>query len=150
MSKDRPLAEELAARQKTIEEREAAFAEREAKVLAKENESFVDGLVAQGKILPTEKEGIAAFMAKLGSDEVAFADGENPLDAYKKQLEARPKLVEFAELTKDKGDQVLDVAFAMPDGYSVDPAQLELHAKATKYQTDNPGTDYIAAVKAVG
>ena len=152
MSKDALSADDLAARQKELDDKEAAFAEREAKVIGAENEAFVEDLIGKGQILPAEKEDVLSFMAKLGSDEVAFADGDktSPLAAYKDQLSKRPKVVEFAEVSADKGGKAADVSFAAPDGYQVNAEQLELHAQAVAYQTDHPGTDYIDAVKAVG
>ena len=152
MSKDALSADDLTARQKELDGKEAAFAQREAKVIGAENEAFVEDLIGKGQILPAEKEDVLGFMAKLGTDEVAFADGDkaSALDAYKDQLSKRPKVVEFAEVSADKGGKAADVSFAAPDGYQVSAEQLELHAKAVAYQTDHPGTDYIDAVKAVG
>ena len=44
------------------------------------------------------------------------------------------------------GDRIRLIA---PEGALVDAGRLELHGKALAYQQQNPGTDYMAAVRAV-
>jgi hypothetical protein len=56
--------------------------------------------------------------------------------------------VEFREVARhESGDG--PVEFAAPDGMGVASLRLDLHARAVAHQAAHPGTDYIAAVKAV-
>lgn len=76
------------------------------------NLAFAEGLVKAGKLLPTTKDSTVALMDNLAAQETAIEFGEGdgkksvaPLAAYKAQLEAMPKQVEFGEAAgKDKGD----------------------------------------------
>lgn len=62
---------------------------------------------------------------------------------------ARPAL--DSDLTREhaNGGESGQVKFAAPHGYSVDTEAADLHARALDWQQNHPGTDYIAAVKAV-
>lgn len=63
---------------------------------------------------------------------------------------ARPAL--DASLTREHAngvDESGQVKFSAPHGYSVDAEASDLHARALAWQQSHPGTDYIAAVKAV-
>lgn len=94
---------ELDRRQAALDARAAEFAEREGVRRRKDNAAFIDGLIAEGKLLPAERDPTLAFMESLDADQVvAFGEGEGRvertrLDAYKAQLGQRPKLVEFGE-----------------------------------------------------
>jgi hypothetical protein len=139
-------------RERKIAEQEAAFAEREAR---RDAETAIDALVAEGKVLPKDRDRCIAFMARLdGADgSLEFAEGGKTVKtsqraAFKDLLSGLPKIVEFAELTAPEGEAET-VAFAAPDGLSVDAAGLDLHRKAVAYQHANANVDYITAVKAV-
>jgi hypothetical protein len=56
--------------------------------------------------------------------------------------------VEFAEVAGHQKSAAA-VEFAAPDNLGVDASRLELHSQAIAYQAAHPGTDYVAAVKAV-
>jgi hypothetical protein len=148
----KPDAAALDERERKIAEQEAAFAEREAR---RDAETAIDALVAEGKVLPKDRDRCIAFMARLdGADgSLEFAEGGKTVKtsqraAFKDLLSGLPKIVEFAELTAPEGEAET-VAFAAPDGLSVDAAGLDLHRKAVAYQHANANVDYITAVKAV-
>ncbi|RMG58803.1 MAG: peptidase, partial [Gammaproteobacteria bacterium] len=63
-------------------------------------------------------------------------------------LQELPSQVDFAEraAAEPEGEAV---QFAAPDGYSVDPAQLELHKKILAYAEEH-NIDYAEAALAVG
>lgn len=61
-----------------------------------------------------------------------------------------------ADLTREAGGDDTDPGaagghgqYAAPQGTHVDAERLNLHRKAVAYQTAHPGTDYLAAVRAV-
>lgn len=100
-------AAELDRRQADLDARAAEFAERERGQRRKDDAAFVDQLVADGKLLPAEKDRTLAFMEALDADQVvSFGEGveQTQRDAYKAQLGARPKLVEFGEHRKAAAD----------------------------------------------
>lgn len=98
---------ELDAREKTHADAVAAFAARTAR---SEAENFIAPLVAEGKVLPGEKDALVAFMAKVAGDvePVEFAEGETkpPVDILKDFLSGLPKRVEFGETTANGGQAV--------------------------------------------
>ncbi|WP_142850983.1 phage protease [Telmatospirillum sp. J64-1] len=104
-----PTPEDLAARQRQLEDQEAAlrqrqaeFAEAEAKRKASD---VIEGLIASGKVLPAEQDKLVAFMAALDEEgTVAFSEEggaavTKPLrEVFTDFLSSLPKRVEFAEL----------------------------------------------------
>jgi hypothetical protein len=109
--------EQIAAAQADVTRREqelqtkiAAFAETQSQVTEQaseqrqaQNASFIDGLVSQGKFLPTLKDGVVAFMSQLGeSGVVEFGEGDNKqskpvLQFFRDYLAAQPKVVSYGE-----------------------------------------------------
>ena len=145
-------------------ERTTALDERERKIAAREeqarkdaiaalhanNVSFAEGLIADAKLAPAGKELLVGVLDNLDAVAVvSFGEaGEMaPAAALKKLLGAAVPLVSFAEHGKRREDEKSYTSFAAPEGYEVDPAQSELHAKATRIQQDNPGIGWMDAVK---
>lgn len=148
---------DIEAREAKLQEKEVAFSAQEKAASRRDNEAFLDGLVTQGKFLPAQKDNTLAFMDSLAEVDspIEFAEGDGkvqlaPLDAYKRQLQAQPKMVEFGEVAPGQGDVAGDIEFSAPPGFSVDPERLALHAKAQAFMKANPNTDYASAIKAVG
>jgi hypothetical protein len=84
---------------------------------------------------------------------VEFGEGDGaatdaPLVRLEGLLKALPKRVEFREVAGHQ-KAAPAVEFAAPDNLGVDASRLELHSQAVAYQAAHPGTDYVAAVKAV-
>ena len=148
---------DVEAREVKFKEREVAFSQQERALARRDNETFLDGLVKLGKFLPAQKDNTLAFMESLaGHDHVIeFAEGDGnktrikPLDAYKRQLAASPKMVEFGEVAPGDGASTASIEFSAPPGAIVDPERLRLHGQALQYQRQHPDTSYINAVKAV-
>ncbi|WP_170433062.1 hypothetical protein [Ruegeria arenilitoris] len=142
---------------KDLAAREAALAKGELALLHKNNVAFADDLIAKGKLLPVQKDSVAALLDELGGlteTEISFSDDgtektTNPADLLKDILNAQPEIVPQGET--DLGDEPgsANVSFAAPDGLSVDREDLALHGKAVAFQKANPGTAYIDAVAAV-
>lgn len=89
----------LEARAAELDERQVALAEqqkqldtRAAALRGQEDARAIDQLVAAGKVLPAQKDGLVAFMASLGeSGVVSFGEGEARVD----KKPARDFLLEF-------------------------------------------------------
>lgn len=153
-----PTPEEIAAREADLSQREAAIAAREASGRHTENVAFAAALVTAGKLIPAQQDQVVAILDYAGSlDEttvIEFGAGEEKTSApvakaLRTFLEGQPKIVEFGEAAPENDDTDNAVAFAAAPGYTVDQASLETHNKALAYQSKNPGTDYMTAVKAV-
>lgn len=144
----------FAAREADFNTRFANLEKREQELANAANVSFAETLVTDGKLLPASKDKVVAILNALPADTaVSFADGTNTVTASVSQavrdvLSAQPKIVSFGAadlpVTVDKAS----VSFAS-DGHEVDRERMEVHGKAVAYQRSNPGTDYLAAVKAV-
>jgi hypothetical protein len=141
-----------------LEEDRTAFAEREAKLRRTEIEGFLDGMIKAGKLAPSLKPGLAAFMERLAGAETAleFAEGEKgetrtiaPLDFFKGLLEKAPQLVSFAEVARPEPADRPAGDFALAPGAVADRAKLEIHGKALAFMEANKGTDYLTAVRRV-
>lgn len=129
-----PVADRL----KEIEKREAALQ-------ATEIASFCEGLITEGKMLPAEKAKVQAVFSLLYKQSEQFDFSEDgsgntttAAQALKDIFANRPKLVDFSELAAEapvveppKAD------FVVANGFSVDPAQLVVLAKAQAYMKAN-------------
>lgn len=164
---------ELADREAALKEREekavkdaAEFAEREKKQAAAERKLaegdagiFLDGLTAEGRFPPGHRDAMASFMAGLddAGDALEFGEGEDGKPVKLSQrgyvkafLKSMPKQIEFAEVSG--GANRHDAApadFAVPEGFSVDPAQMAQHREALAFMEKHDGVTYIDAAKAV-
>lgn len=105
-------AADFAEREGTLAAREAAVAAAEAKAERATIEARVDAIVAAGKMLPAQKKAAIDFAVSLGAGEavIDFGEGEKAekltqREAYLRQLEAAPKLVEFGELAGADGQK---------------------------------------------
>ncbi|MFB2531022.1 hypothetical protein ACEYYA_02530 [Paracoccus sp. p3-h83] len=143
----------FAAREADIAAREARIAEREAAQNHADHVAFAETLVQDGKLLPASKDKVVAILDALPAQaSVSFAAGEDklsPADALKEVLAAQPKIVSFGALNLPAGQHEGKPAAFAADGKAVDPDSLVTHHKALDYQRLHPGTDYMAAVRAV-
>jgi hypothetical protein len=106
---------ELAAREAAIDARESSFTERETSIAATEQAharqalgASVDKLVAEGRVLPAQKDKLVNFMASIDTEHVfEFSEGqetqtEPARDYLLGLLASQPKRVDFGEHAKDK------------------------------------------------
>lgn len=131
-----------------LKAKEIAFAEAEKKRVASarhiEHAAFAEGLVKDGKLLPSHKEVTVATLDQLAGQEQAVEFGEGDakkplLDAYKAALSAAPKIVEFGEAAGGKG--------FVGDGEMDAPAMA---AKAIEFQeSEGKAGRVITAAQAV-
>ncbi len=110
-------SDDLAAKAAEQARKDAEFAERETRLADQESANraaaaaaaraevaaFVEGLVTAGKVLPTHKDGMVAFMCGIAPELVIeFGEGDNKVSKsgaewLREFLQAQPKLVEFGE-----------------------------------------------------
>jgi hypothetical protein len=122
--------------------------------------SFVEELIQQGRILPRQRAGLAAFLATLDeSGMLEFAEpGENeqsePLlvkasarSYIHRFLKELPVHVEYQERSAEQAEQAQSVAFSAPEGYSVDATGLEMHRKILAYAREH-NLDFATALMA--
>lgn len=133
----------------TAREKAAATARRHA-----DHASFCAALVTEGRLVPGLAPVIVQTLDFVAGQEqvVEFAaegGAKTPLaTALQDALKAAPKLIEFAERAADKDAANAAVAFAAPQGMTVDAAALDTHRKALAY-AESHKVDYVAAVAAV-
>lgn len=135
---------------------EAEARDKAARVAAVKTNAvqFCEGLVGEGKVLPAEKDTVVGLLVLAAhAQPVEFGEGDGaatdaPLVRLEGLLKALPKRVEFAEVAKPESGKAA-VEFSAPAGHGVDAERLDLHQRALAYQAAHPGTDYMAAVKAV-
>ena len=142
----------FAAREADLTEREKRIADREAAQVHSENVAFAEGLVTEGKLLPASRDKVVAILDALPTEgTVRFSEGEKlaPAAALKQVLEAQPKIVSFGAEDLPEGEGTARPAAFAADGREVDATGLVTHQKAQEYQRLHPGTDYMAAVRAV-
>lgn len=149
---------QLETRRTEIEQREQALKDREDAARREDAVEFAENLVKAGKLLPRHQAGIVELLLAFPAGAVLNFAEEGATDAtdhdagatLRTFLEELPPQVNFAEKSGG-GTQVNGaIDFALPEGTQVDANRLALHGKALAYQQQHPGTDYIAAVKAVG
>lgn len=142
---------------KDADAREADLDRRERALRQSESAAFADDLIAKGKLLPVQKEGVAALLGELdglSDTAISFSDDDtektcSPADLFKDILNAQPEIVPMGATDMDDEPGGSNVSFASPDGMAVDPEGIALHQKAVAFQTQNPGTAYLDAVAAV-
>lgn len=141
--------------QDALQAQQAEFAERDRKARAGDVARLVDGLVAEGRVLPKHRDGLVAFMV---SDEAegALEFGEGAahtkttgrafIEQFIKEL---PVSVDYAERGAPGDDAPTKAdGLVVPAGFSVDPERARLHSQALAYQESHK-CSYVTAVQAV-
>lgn len=154
--------DEMEQKQRELAAREAEIAAREAQVKAQEEKaarnaavSFAAKLADEGKLLPTEVAGITELLIQLPNNQpLNFSAGgtqvsKAPVELIKEFLNGLPNRINYAEKSADAVTEKA-VQFSAPAGIQVDNSQAELYQRATAYQAQHPGMDWISAVQAVG
>ena len=145
----RPAAD-FAEAEARIASKEAELASREAAVKTLEIESFCEGLITSGRLLPVAKTTVTTLLQTLGNPgSVEFAEGsKTAADMLKEFLSSLPKMVEFSEVAAEqKALPVAKLDFAVAEGHTVNPEQLEQYMKARSFMHANPGTSIANAYK---
>lgn len=137
-----------------LKQKEADIAKREAALKRAEHVAFCDGLIKDGKLLPTHKDGVVAFMSSIDvAGTVEFGEGDKAVkqgatEWFRTFLSQLPKAVEFRERAPGSVADEKVVSFSAPAGYSVDTSKLDLHTKACAHMIEHK-VDYVTAVKAI-
>jgi hypothetical protein len=145
----------IATRTAEIDARERALAAREEQARSDDCVAFAATLVQSGQLLPRQQAPVVELLMVLpAATTVNFAEGDGQVskpavDVLRGLLAELPKQLDFAEKSAG-GDTPATAEFAAPPGILVDQARLALHQQAIAYQRQHPGTDYAAAVCAVG
>lgn len=119
-----------------------------------EHAAFAEAQVKAGRLTPAMSPVIVQALDVLGGlgEAPQFGEGDaaQPLtEALKAAIAAAPVVVDFAERSAPGDESAAVAAFAVPQGYAVDAAGADTHARAIAWQKAHPDTDYLAAVKAV-
>jgi len=155
----------LATLQADLATREAAVAQREAEAAAQVASlrraavvAFCDGLATEARLRPADVPALAEIVLRLEQSDpaVCFATPGDDTPAagatwLKTFLSGLPPLVELSEVAtqaRARGAQGA-VNFSAPAGYTVDSANLAIHAKALAWLETHPDSSYQAAVTAV-
>lgn len=160
-----PTAAELAEKERKLNEREAAlnaqgaqFSERDRALARAEDERLLDAMIKAGRLVPSFKPALLAFMESLAAEQkpLEFSEGANKITVgraewFRKFLDLAGKVVTFGEVapTEEHGE-LGATRFTFAPGAKVDRARLELHDKALAYQDAHKGISFEAACKAVG
>lgn len=140
---------DFAERETSLAAREAALAAAEQKAARVTMEARVDAVVAAGRLLPAQKRQVVDFAMGLGAVEtvVDFGEGDKTekltqREAYLRQIEAAPKIVDYGERAPAGG--------AAPGG-DEDPAVTADKARAliAKAQADGRTLSFTEAVAEV-
>jgi hypothetical protein len=146
----------LTERERDIQAREARLAEQEAAQRREDIADFVQGLADSGRILPRHVSPLVELMTSLDdSQPIEFAQGAEqvqraPSAALREFLAELPPQIQYGEKSGGTEQTAAAMEFAAPAGAIVSPDRLTLHRQALAWQQRHPGTDYLAAVRAVG
>lgn len=142
-------AVQFAEQAQQIAQREETVRKAESDLRQQKTVEFVDGLIADGKILPRFREGLLAFMTFLAeSGVVEFAEDQGQMQFLKEFLKELPPQVDYAERTPGGRKGLEAVRFHLPDGYTADAAGMEMHGKILSWANAHK-TDYLTAALAV-
>ena len=138
-------------KEKELAKREASIRERERVIAHDANVSFADNLIKEGKWLPVSRQALVGILDAIDIDaaSISFSDGSDPAKSLREALMKQPPVVPLGDSVTKDGGLDKSVSFAAPDGYSVDPDRLALHAKAMARMRANPNLTYIEAAAAI-
>lgn len=127
-------------------ELESKIAEEKQVAYQKEVDVFVEKMIADGKILPSQKPAIMALVSEAGNEKTfAYAEGSekkevrgNNFELLKQFMDNQPKIIDFSQQSQhaevDKTEKTDDE---------------QLHEKAIAYQKDHKDVTYREALMIV-
>jgi hypothetical protein len=146
---DAAKAAEFAERESSLAAREAAVADKEAVAVRASVESRIEASVKDGRMLPASKKNAIDFAMALADGEavIEFGEGDkveklSQREAYLRQLEAAPKVVNYGEAAP-AGDA--------PPADMKDPTEIAEKARdlVNKAHTEGKALSYSEAVSQV-
>ena len=119
-------------------------------------ERRVDDLISQGRMLPRFKDEILSFADSIDSgDTVSFSDGSTQptREWFFDYLSKQPVVVSFGEFVPKDGPLAGDAPARrggpqVPDGFTIDPRQGELAARATQLSREK-SISFVEALDAL-
>lgn len=147
--------EQLSKQAKAAEDRIAQLEKQNAQLreehLRGQMVNYCDGLIAQGKMLPAEREYFVADLTEKAkaSDVTNFNEGESPLEKTKAMLEGRTKHKLFDVVADKSNAPAAAPAADFNQPYGQDEAGAELDQKIRQYMAEKNITDYNQAMEAV-
>lgn len=133
----------LAEREKALAEREAAFAQAQQDIKQQDFSEFAEGLIGQGRLVPSEKSAIVDVMMDLDAVGKTFDFSENgkvakksSVDVLKGILSRLETTVDFGEHTADDPNERLIPSHIAPD--SDDELDKQIHDYAQKHGLSYP------------
>ena len=138
------------ARATALDAREAALDAREKSAAERSAADFAECAVADGRILPRDKEALTSLLVALPPEDLA-EEGAASRSSLRDIVSRLPAQVPYGEVAAPDagGDRRRVGAIGLPAGYSTDSSSEALHRRALDYAERN-GVAYEAAVLAVG
>lgn len=125
----------------------------EFKARESDAKNLVDGLIADGKLLPAQTAGLCEFMAHLSSEadasfEFSAGDEAQQKTPYEFMREFMGSLGKQVTLGTDdrEADDDTTLNYSAPSGYTVDDERLKLHNKALEY-SEKHNVSYETAIQ---
>lgn len=150
-AENKALKDSLASRDAQIQTLTKAVDDLNAAHIKAGITNYCDGLIAEGKMLPTEREYFISDLTEkaLASAIADFAEGTSPLDRAKAMLNSRTSHRLFdAVATPGKASPSTPANFN-ESGVPADPRGAELDSKVRKYMQDHNIQNYAEALDAV-
>lgn len=144
----------FAEKQEQFKQQEALLKTEQDAAVKREVVEFVEGLVKASKVLPADKTGLIAYMTATDVESVLeFSQADETIKKpavkfLRDFLTALPAQVQFGEYPMQPSDDKV-VAFAAPQGYSVDAESAKQHTAIINYQEQHPDVDYVTAAQLV-
>lgn len=126
----------------------------EFKARESDAKNLVDGLIADGKLLPAQTAGLCEFMAHLSCEADAsfeFSAGDEaqqktPYEFMREFMGSLGKQVSLGTDDRESADEHAQ-SYSAPAGYTVDDERAKLHAAAEEYAAKHGVTYAQAAAK---
>lgn len=143
---------DFAEREASLQAREAAVAQAEQAAQRATVEARVDAVINAGRLVPAKRKQVVDFAMSLGHAEASIDFGEGDKaekltqrEAYLRELEAAPKVVDYSERAPGAG--------GAPDDKAADPAVVAEKARALVKASADKGktisfTEAVAEVMA--
>lgn len=146
---------QLAERERQLTEREQRLAEHERTLRRTQYSAELEPHIAATRVLAAERGELVELMERLADcDPVTLSEGttKGALDTFRGFLARLAPRVDLRTLSADERRQQTGGVVPpvkLPSGMRISEAGQALHERATAYLAEHPGTEYLAAVRAV-
>lgn len=145
------LTEQMKAVEATNAALQAEKVKLETEKRQAEYNTFMEGLIREGRLTPAQKPATMSFMEIMhNAGKYVFAEGEKPaIDAFKAFLTRLPKQIEFGEVVTKGNDIQGQGKMLHPSGMQFDERSMPMHKQIIEYMQKHNITDYTKAAVAV-